>query len=66
MKHRSRGKCLIFNNKSFDIHPRLNARKGTEMDGKALYSLFRSLDFDVQVYEDAPARDIITVLENGI
>ena len=66
MKHRSRGKCLIFNNKCFDIHTRLNERKGTEMDGKALYGLFRSLDFDVQMYCDAPSRDIIAVLETGI
>lgn len=66
MRHPKRGKCLIINNKSFDIHTRLNDRKGTEMDGKALRELFVSLDFDVSVYNDASARDINYIFEKGL
>lgn len=63
MKNSNRGKCLIFNNKCFDIHTRLNERRGTEVDAKALYGCFRSLDFDVNTYNDASAKDIINILE---
>ncbi len=66
MKHRSRGKCLIFNNRCFDIHTRLNERRGTEIDAKALYGVFRDLEFDVNVYNDASAKDIVALLELGI
>jgi hypothetical protein len=66
MKHRNRGKCVIFNNKCFDIHTRLNERRGTEVDAKALYGVFRDLEFDVNVYNDASARDIVAILETSI
>lgn len=66
MKHTFRGKCIIFNNKCFDIHTRLNERRGTEVDAKALYGCFRSLDFDVLTYNDPSAKDITSILDSGI
>ncbi|CAG2111413.1 unnamed protein product [Medioppia subpectinata] len=63
MKHKKRGKCLIFNNRTFDSHTRLNERRGTECDGRALYGSFRSLDFDVRIYEDPSAKTITSTLE---
>jgi hypothetical protein len=65
MKHRNRGKCLIFNNRCFDIHTRLNERRGTEVDAKALYGVFRDLEFDVNIYSDPSAKDIIAILETA-
>ncbi|XP_054166853.1 caspase-like isoform X2 [Oppia nitens] len=64
MKHRSRGKCIIINNRTFDGYTRLPERRGTEMDGKALYGTFRSLNFEVNIYNDPMAKEIITILEN--
>lgn len=57
---------MIFNNRCFDIHTRLNERRGTEVDAKALYGVFRDLEFDVNIYSDPSAKDIIAILETGI
>jgi len=63
MKHRNRGKCLIFNNKIFDSCTRLNERRGTEADARDLAGAFRSLDFNVSLYENPSAKEIISTLD---
>ena len=66
MKHKKRGKCLIFNHRIFDGHTRLNERRGTEVDARDLAATFRSLDFEVFRYDDLSARDLHTILSTGI
>jgi caspase 7 len=66
MKHANRGKCIILNHKNYDPKCQLNERKGTEADAKALYNCFRLLDFDVILYDDTNASDIISILDKGL
>ncbi|CAG2158847.1 unnamed protein product [Oppiella nova] len=65
MKHRNRGQCLIFNNKTFDSCTRLNERRGTEADARDLAGAFRSLDFNVSIYENPSAKEITSTLDRG-
>jgi hypothetical protein len=65
MKHQNRGKCIILNHKSYDPKCQLNERRGTEADAKALYTCFRSLDFDVILYNDTTAQDIGIILDKA-
>uniref|UniRef100_A0A2K6FVN5 Caspase 7 n=1 Tax=Propithecus coquereli TaxID=379532 RepID=A0A2K6FVN5_PROCO len=46
------GKCIIINNKNFDKVTGMGVRNGTDKDAEALYKCFRSLGFDVVVYND--------------
>ncbi|XP_076353914.1 caspase drICE-like [Tachypleus tridentatus] len=63
MKHSKRGKCLIFNNKDFELHTRLNERKGTERDAEQLYHCFRALDFDVIIHKNLSVKEVRNELE---
>ena len=65
MKHTKRGKCLIFNNRTFDASTRLNERRGTEIDAKELFNCFRSLDFETNIYADFSAKDVMGVLHKS-
>ncbi|XP_065750238.1 caspase-7 isoform X3 [Phocoena phocoena] len=46
------GKCIIINNKNFDRATGMGVRNGTDKDAEALFKCFRSLGFDVTVYND--------------
>ncbi|XP_066880748.1 caspase-7 isoform X2 [Kogia breviceps] len=46
------GKCIIINNKNFDRVTGMGVREGTDKDAEALFKCFRSLGFDVTVYND--------------
>ncbi|XP_069913304.1 caspase-7 isoform X1 [Oryctolagus cuniculus] len=46
------GKCIIINNKNFDKVTGMGVRNGTDKDAEALFKCFRSLGFDVMVYND--------------
>ncbi|MBW01738.1 Caspase-7, partial [Eschrichtius robustus] len=46
------GKCIIINNKNFDRVTGMDVRNGTDKDAEALFKCFRSLGFDVTVYND--------------
>lgn len=46
------GKCIIINNKNFDKVTGMDVRNGTDKDAEALFKCFRSLGFDVVVYND--------------
>ncbi|XP_076343603.1 caspase drICE-like isoform X2 [Tachypleus tridentatus] len=63
MRHKTRGKCLIFNNKDFDPHTRLNERRGTNQDGEQLYRCFRELDFEVVMHCNLPVKAMLNELE---
>ncbi|XP_041517260.1 caspase-7 isoform X2 [Microtus oregoni] len=52
MNFEKMGKCIIINNKNFDITTGMDVRNGTDKDAEALFKCFRSLGFDVVVYND--------------
>lgn len=60
MNHNSRGFCVIFDNENFEKLPK---RHGSQRDSTGLYTLFRSMSFDVKIYKDKSYKDIKKVLE---
>ncbi|CAG2170342.1 unnamed protein product, partial [Oppiella nova] len=58
MKHRKRGKCLVFNHEFFDPHTGCNPRPGTARDAEAIVASFERLEFDVELQTDASYADI--------
>ncbi|CAG2161431.1 unnamed protein product, partial [Oppiella nova] len=58
MKHRKRGKCLVFNHEFFDPHTGRNPRRGTARDAEAIVASFQRLEFDVELKTDASYADI--------
>ena len=65
MGHRRRGKAYIFNHMHFDPVQQLKARNGTDADRDNLRVCLRQLDFEVEVFNDLPVKDIDRVLENA-
>ena len=58
MEHKQRGKCVIINNTYFDDSETLAERTGTHVDRAQLTSCFKSLDFDVQNWDEKEAQEI--------
>ncbi|KAG7227926.1 hypothetical protein INR49_013720 [Caranx melampygus] len=52
MSHQRVGKCIIINNKNFDEKTGMNVRNGTDRDAGELFKCFKSLGFDVCIYND--------------
>jgi len=65
MGHRRRGKAFIFNHMNFDPKLSLKARSGTHNDRDNLKVVLRQLDFEVEVYNDLPVREIERILEQA-
>lgn len=65
MGHRRRGKAYIFNHMNFDPVQQLKARNGTDADRDNLRVCLRQLDFDVEVHNDLPVKEIDRVLESA-
>jgi len=65
MGHRRRGKAYIFNHMNFDSRLQLKARNGTNNDRDNLRVCLRQLDFDVEVHDDLPFKDIERILEQA-
>ncbi|KFM82851.1 Caspase-1, partial [Stegodyphus mimosarum] len=54
-----RGKCYIFNHKNFDSLTGLEARHGTDADAGRLKCCFRKMGFDVALFRDLPAGEVL-------
>jgi len=65
MNHRRRGKAFIFNHMNFDTRLNLKTRNGTNNDRDNLRVTLRQLDFDVEVYNDLPFKEMDRILENA-
>ena len=65
MNYQRRGKALIFNHKLFDSDLKLGDRHGTNADRDRLADLFRTLEFDVAVYNDLVYKDLSRKVEDG-
>ncbi|MEE6486829.1 hypothetical protein FKM82_014714 [Ascaphus truei] len=59
------GKCIIINNKNFDQKTGMCIRNGTDKDAVDLFRCFKSLDFDVTVYNDKTCEDMERLLQNA-
>lgn len=65
MGHRRRGRAFIFNHMHFDPRMQLKQRNGTNCDRDNLRVCLRQLDFDVEVHNDLPFKDIDRILEQA-
>lgn len=59
------GKCIIINNKNFDKVTGMSIRNGTDKDAEALFKCFRSLGFDVVVYNDCTCAKMQDLLKRA-
>ncbi|CAG2104448.1 unnamed protein product [Medioppia subpectinata] len=64
MKHKNRGKCVVFNHKTFDKQTKCKDRDGTDKDVRNIITCFERLDFEVIVVNDGSLRDIRQTLFN--
>lgn len=65
MDHRRRGKAFVFNHMNFDPRLQLRPRNGTNCDRDNLRINLRQLDFEVEVYDDLPFKEIERILESA-
>jgi len=65
MNHKKRGKAFVFNHMNFDPRLQLRPRNGTNCDRDNLRINLRQLDFEVEVYDDLPFKEIERILENA-
>ncbi|XP_062859128.1 caspase-7 isoform X3 [Trichomycterus rosablanca] len=65
MNYQRVGKCIIINNKNFDIRTGMNVRNGTDRDAGALIKCFRDLGFEVVLKNDQTCERIIHILKEA-
>nr|ANS12220.1 caspase-7 [Ctenopharyngodon idella] len=63
MSHQHVGKCIIINNKNFDEKTGMNVRNGTDKDAGELFKCFKSLGFDVSIYNDQTCKNMERLLK---
>jgi len=65
MNHKKRGLSFIFNHKHFDPRLGLKQRNGTDADRDNLRITLRQLEFEVNVYNDLPFKEMERILEQA-
>ncbi|KAG7282337.1 hypothetical protein CRUP_002725 [Coryphaenoides rupestris] len=65
MSQQQVGKCIIINNKNFDEKTGMNVRNGTDRDAGELFKCFKSLGFDVCIYNDQSCQKMEHLLRAG-
>uniref|UniRef100_A0A8C5W8D6 Caspase 7 n=1 Tax=Leptobrachium leishanense TaxID=445787 RepID=A0A8C5W8D6_9ANUR len=65
MNYGKLGRCIIINNKNFDAKTGMCIRNGTDKDAGDLLRCFKSLGFDVTVYNDRPCNEMEKLLQNA-
>jgi caspase-like apoptosis-related cysteine protease len=65
MNHKKRGLAFIFNHKHFDPRLGLKQRNGTDADRDNLRITLRQLEFEVNVYNDLPFKEMERILEQA-
>ncbi|CAN7992749.1 unnamed protein product, partial [Ixodes hexagonus] len=63
MQHSRRGKCVIFNNRTFEFHTKLSERRGTDLDAENLYIRFSMLGFETVIHQDLKAKQMLCELD---
>nr|XP_005293940.1 caspase-7 isoform X3 [Chrysemys picta bellii]XP_042711209.1 caspase-7 isoform X3 [Chrysemys picta bellii] len=65
MDYKKVGKCIIINNKNFEDQTGMGKRSGTDKDAGALFKCFRSLGFEVDIYNDQCRDDMKKLLKQA-
>ncbi|XP_016067669.1 PREDICTED: caspase-7 [Miniopterus natalensis] len=65
MNFEKMGKCIIINNKNFSPLTGMSVRNGTDRDADSLFKSFRSMGFDVVVYNDCSCAKMQEVLKKA-
>ncbi|XP_028937342.1 caspase-7 isoform X1 [Ornithorhynchus anatinus] len=65
MKYENLGKCIIINNKNFASKTGMSTRNGTDKDAGNLQKCFRSLGFDVSVFNDFSCNQMKEILQKA-
>jgi hypothetical protein len=65
MTHPNRGLFIIINNKVFSPKTQMGERTGTDMDAANLYARFKDLGFNVNIYSNLKAEDMMKVMIDG-
>ncbi|XP_074855228.1 caspase-7-like [Carettochelys insculpta] len=65
MDYRNVGKCIIINNKNFEHTTGVGTRVGTDTDAGELHKCFKSLGFEVKVYNDQRCEDMQKLLKQA-
>ncbi|XP_016122646.1 caspase-7-like [Sinocyclocheilus grahami] len=63
MSNRRVGKCIIINNKNFDVKTGMNVRSGTDRDAGELFNCFTNLGFEVTIYNDQTCKNMQWLLK---
>lgn len=62
MSHPNRGLFVIINNKVFHPKTQMGERSGTDQDAAQLYARFKDLGFNVNIYTNLKAEDMLKVM----
>lgn len=65
MSHPRRGQFIIINNRKFDARTQMGERTGTDADAANLYARFKELGFDVSIYSNLKAGEMLSVMTEG-
>ncbi|XP_061192464.1 caspase-7-like [Saccostrea echinata] len=65
MDYDNRGKAIIINNKKFNPNTGLNDRNGTDVDASALCCRLSELDFEVDLFHNLKADEILSQLKKA-
>ncbi|XP_044013185.1 caspase-1-like isoform X1 [Aphidius gifuensis] len=61
MNHKNRGKCIVFNQETFDTG--LKTRNGSSEDAKRIETTFKNLGFNVEILDDLEHTDIMKKID---
>ncbi|RWS27909.1 caspase-like protein, partial [Leptotrombidium deliense] len=65
MSHKSRGRCIIFNHKTFMPNTKQTDRIGTDIDGESLSHIFGILKFSVEQHHNLTFSEISSILSKA-
>ncbi|XP_058841342.1 caspase-7-like isoform X2 [Acipenser ruthenus] len=65
MNYKRLGKCIIINNKNFHVQTGMTVRNGTDRDAGELFKCFKTLGFEVCIYNDQTCQNMGTLLRDA-
>ncbi|KAK6487274.1 caspase-7-like [Huso huso] len=65
MNYKRLGKCIIINNKNFHVQTGMKVRNGTDRDAGELFKCFKTLGFEVCIYNDQTCQNMERLLRDA-
>ena len=65
MTNPKRGMAVIINNRIFDRRTQMGERTGTDVDAANLYQVFKKLGFEVHMFNNQKATEILKIMTEG-